>query len=111
VLGIFGYTYGSLLGVFLAGMLTRSRGNNTGNILAMIVGFIAVCLLSGVHNTLWQIIQKNPAVELWKPSWLPEIAFPWRIAFGSVITFCIAILFHTPEEQQEFARIHVEKGA
>ena len=43
VLGIFGYTYGSLLGVFLAGMLTKSRGNNTGNIIAMIVGFIAVC--------------------------------------------------------------------
>ena len=29
VLGIFGYTYGSLLGVFLCGMFTRRRGNNT----------------------------------------------------------------------------------
>src|SRR2546427_3425895 len=42
VLGIFGYTYGSLLGVFLCGMFTRRRGNNSGNIIAMIIGFIVV---------------------------------------------------------------------
>ena len=27
-IGIFGYTYGALLAVFLLGMLTRSRGND-----------------------------------------------------------------------------------
>src|ERR671922_416162 len=42
VLGIYGYTYGSVLGIFLAGMLTKSRGNNLGNVVAMIVGFIVV---------------------------------------------------------------------
>src|SRR6266568_1382235 len=36
VLGIYGYTYGSVLGIFLAGMLTRSRGSDRGNIIAMI---------------------------------------------------------------------------
>src|SRR5213596_3811715 len=45
VLGIFGYTYGSLLGVFLCGIFTRRRGNNSGNVLAMIVGFIVVAML------------------------------------------------------------------
>src|SRR6059036_3617499 len=39
VLGIYGYTYGSVLGIFLAGMLTRSRGSDRGNIIAMIIGF------------------------------------------------------------------------
>jgi SSS family transporter len=107
VLGIFGYTYGSLLGVFLAGMLTKGRGNNTGNIIAMVVGFVAVCILSGLHNTLWEIVRGDPAAVLWKPAWLPEIAFPWRIAFGSVITFGIAVLFPTPAAQQEIARDHV----
>ena len=107
VLGIFGYTYGSLLGVFLTGMLTKSRGNNTGNIIAMIVGFLAVCILSGLHNTLWIIFHGDP---LWKPAWLPEIAFPWRVAFGSIITFFIAILFPTPRTQQEIARAHVGNG-
>ncbi len=60
VLGIFGYTYGSLLGVFLAGMLTKTRGSNIGNIIAMIVGFIAVAILSGLHNTVWQIFLRQP---------------------------------------------------
>ena len=107
VLGIFGYTYGSLLGVFLAGMLTKSRGNNTGNIIAMIAGFIVVAILSGLHNTFWIIIHGNPSAILWKPAWLPEISFTWRIAFGSVTTFLIAILFPTSKSQQELARAHV----
>ncbi|HEX4085814.1 MAG TPA: sodium:solute symporter [Chthoniobacteraceae bacterium] len=111
VLGIFGYTYGSLLGVFLAGMLTKTRGDNAGNILAMVIGFLAVAVLSGLHNSLWIIIRNNPSAVLWKPAWLPEIAFPWRIAFGSVITFMIAILFPTPRERQESARRHVENPA
>src|SRR5437667_10794232 len=50
VLSIFGYTYGSLLGVFFAGMLTRTRGNDRGNIIAMIVGFAVVAILSGLPN-------------------------------------------------------------
>jgi Na+/proline symporter len=112
VLGIFGYTYGSLLGVFLAGMLTRTRGSNAGNILAMICGFVVVCILSGLHNTIWIVLHHGDAgAVLWKPAWLPVIAFPWRIAFGSVITFFIAILFPTPEAQQAIARRHVENAA
>jgi solute:Na+ symporter, SSS family len=47
VLGIFGYTYGSLLGVFLVGMLTKTRGSERGNLVAMVCGFIAVAFLSG----------------------------------------------------------------
>src|SRR3982750_1827606 len=42
VLSVFAYTYGPLLGVFLCGMFTRRRGNNLGNVLAMIVGFVFV---------------------------------------------------------------------
>jgi solute:Na+ symporter, SSS family len=111
VLGIFGYTYGSLLGVFLVGMLTKSRGANSGNIIAMIVGFVAVCFLSGLHNTFWEIVHNNSDAVLWKPDWLPVLAFPWRIAFGSVITFFIAVLFPTPQSQRDFARTHVESVA
>ena len=44
-LGIFGYTYGSLLGIFLLGMLTKSRGRDVGNVIAMLAGFVAVVLL------------------------------------------------------------------
>lgn len=116
VLGIFGYTYGSLLGVFLVGMLTKSRGNNAGNILAMLCGFVFVAILSGLHNDLWALV--HPAtvigakpVPLWKPEWLPVIEFPWRITFGTLLTFAIAVGFRTPEEQIEKARAHVATHA
>ena len=36
VLGVFGYTYGSLLGVFLLGLTTKNRGNDFGNVVGMI---------------------------------------------------------------------------
>jgi Na+/proline symporter len=76
-LGVFGYTYGSVLGVFLLGSLTRTRGNDRGNRAAMAAGLIAVAGLSagGV------------------------IAFPWRILVGSLTTFSIGALFRTPRTQ------------
>src|SRR5438034_494597 len=55
VLGIYGYTYGSVLGIFLAGMLTKTRGNDHGNFIAMIAGFIVVTILSGLPNNLAKI--------------------------------------------------------
>jgi SSS family solute:Na+ symporter len=61
VLGVFGYTYGSLLGVFLTGMLTRTRGSNRGNVIAMIIGFIAVAFLSGLHNDVWDLTHSRAA--------------------------------------------------
>ncbi len=93
------YTYGSLLGVFLVGLLTRERGSERGNLIAMACGFVVVALLSGLHNDIWALL--HPPVDggqppvLWKPSWLPTIEFPWRVAFGSVVTFCVAICFRT----------------
>jgi Na+/proline symporter len=61
VLGSFGYTYGSLLGVFLLGMLTKTRGNCRGNLIAMASGFIAVAILSGAHNDLHDIFLEKEA--------------------------------------------------
>ncbi len=92
VLGIFGYTYGSLLGVFFAGMLTRTRGNDRGNIIAMICGFIVVAILSGLPNKIADLV----GAKLYEqPSWLPVMEFPWWICFGTIVTFSVAILFRT----------------
>src|SRR2546427_3521950 len=95
VLGIYGYTYGSVLGIFLAGMLTKSRGNNRGNIIAMITGFIVVTILSDLLNTVARLFGKVAYV---KPAWLPTMEFPWRICFGTIVTFSVAILFRTSRE-------------
>lgn len=71
VLGVFGYTYGSLLGVFLLGLLTKDRGSDRGNIIAMLCGALLVICL-------------------------PHLAFPWRIMFGSLTTMAVGLLFKTP---------------
>ena len=92
VLGIYGYTYGSVLGIFLAGMLTKTRGNNRGNIIAMITGFIVVTILSDLANTIARLFGK---IAYAKPSWLPVMEFPWWICFGTIVTFSVAILFRT----------------
>jgi Na+/proline symporter len=111
VLGIFGYTYGSLLGVFMVGMVTRTRGDNRGNLIAMACGFVFVALFSGLHNDIWALMHPVNAGEdkavLWRPEWMPAIEFPWRIMFGTLLTFGIAICFRTPREQVEKARAHV----
>src|SRR5437660_3299825 len=97
VLSIFGYTYGSLLGVFFAGILTKSRGNNFGNILAMIIGFIVVAILSGLPNSIASIFGTKLYTQ---PSWLPLMEFPWWICFGTIVTFFVAILFRTGREHR-----------
>jgi SSS family solute:Na+ symporter len=95
VLGIFGYTYGSLLGVFLCGMFTKRRGSNRGNVIAMITGFIVVAVLSGLPNDVAGMLG---AVAYNQPGWLPVIAFPWWICFGTMVTFLVAISFPTGRE-------------
>jgi hypothetical protein len=73
----------------------------------MACGFVVVAILSGLHNDLWALLHPPvngaPPPVLWKPAWLPTIEFPWRVAFGSVVTFCIALCFRTPRHQLALA--------
>jgi solute:Na+ symporter, SSS family len=102
VLGIFGYTYGSLLGVFFVGMLTKQRGNDFGNVIAMVMGFIVVAILSGLPNN----IAKMFGTQLYtQPDWLPVMEFPWWICFGTIVTFCVAVLFRTGHEHSPPAAV------
>ena len=96
VLGIFGYTYGSLLGVFLCGMFTKRRGNDLGNIIAMIIGVIVVAILSGLPNKITGLFGGKLYTQ---PSWLPVMEFPGWICFGTIVTFSVAIVFRTGREQ------------
>lgn len=90
VLGIFGYTYGSLLGVFLLGLLTKNRGTDFGNYVAMIAGAIVVILLTGLPNQILELAGMPPL--LWLKS-LPVLSFPWRIMFGSLTTLAVGLAF------------------
>jgi solute:Na+ symporter, SSS family len=108
VISIYGYTYGSVLGVFLAGMLTKSRGNDFGNIIAMIIGFIVVAILSGLPNNIAGIFGGKVYTQ---PDWLPVIEFPWWISFGTAVTFSIAILFRTVQRQADATDGNLSNGA
>jgi SSS family solute:Na+ symporter len=93
ILGIFGYTYGSLLGVFMVGLFTKSRGNDLGNGLAMLAGFLVVTYLSGLDQGLAASITGGTGIP--RPDWMPVIEFPWRIMFGTIVTFGVAVCFRT----------------
>jgi SSS family transporter len=75
-LSIASVAYGSLLGVFLLGTLTR-YATQTGAIAGMISGL-------AVNLTLWQAPAKAP--------WNPHIAFTWYVLIGAVVTFAIGSL-------------------
>ena len=91
-LGIFGYTYGSLLGIFFCGMLTKSRGADWANPLAMICGFLFVAVISNLPNDIAKIFGTRLYTP---PAWLPIMEFPWWICFGTIVTFTVALLFKT----------------
>ncbi|MGC4014031.1 MAG: sodium:solute symporter [Luteolibacter sp.] len=98
ILGIFGYTYGSLLGVFMVGLFTRDRGNDEGNVIAMITGFLVVAYLSGLDKDV-ALLFGGRGLE--RPDWMPVIEFPWRIMFGTIVTFAVAVCFRTPRKASE----------
>jgi Na+/proline symporter len=108
VLGSFGYTYGSLLGIFLVGMTTKTRGSCGGNLLAMLAGFVVVAILSNLTNDVAAMF----GGRLYEPpEWLPIIEFPWRIAFGTVVTYAVAMCFRTPAAQVEVMRVGIATHA
>ncbi|HEX7261826.1 MAG TPA: sodium:proline symporter, partial [Luteolibacter sp.] len=91
ILGSFGYTYGSLLGIFMVALFTKSRGNEIGNPIAMVAGILVVALLSNLPNDMWRMIADQ---ELYKnPAWFPVIEFPWRIMAGTLVTVAVALCF------------------
>ena len=102
VLGSFGYTYGSLLGVFLIGMLTKTRGNCKGNVIGMISGFVAVAFLTNLPNDVWGMIVGKPLYQ--NPDWLPIIAFTWRIMAGTLVTVGVALCFRSDANRRESSR-------
>jgi SSS family solute:Na+ symporter len=112
VLGIFGYTYGSLLGVFLLGLTTKTRGTERGNLIAMVCGFIGVAIWSGLPWDLINAVRGHSedisSTIIWlsqsgllkfangyvqAPDWPVQIEFPWRVMFGTLTTYAVAWCF------------------
>ncbi|RTL36147.1 MAG: sodium:proline symporter [Candidatus Melainabacteria bacterium] len=97
VLGIFGYTYGSMLGIFLLGLLTKGRGTDTGNLIGMLVGFLVVAIYSGLASGTAEALGLKGVVALLAP--VPVIGFPWRIMLGSLVTMACAAAFRSESKE------------
>jgi Na+/proline symporter len=100
-LGVLGYGYGSLLGIFLLGVLTKSRGNDATNVIAMLFGIAAVLILGkvkipAIDPTALLHLELIPAewnFGLLMPEWWPAIAWPYYVFIGSTVTLALGILF------------------
>lgn len=64
------YTYGGLLGVFLIGTLTKTKGSERGNVIAMVSSIIVVFMVSKT-----------------------KIAWSWFIVIGTLWTFFVGIIY------------------
>ncbi len=112
-IGSLGYTYGSLLGVFLLGMLTRRRGRDSGNIIGMLCGILAVIIFGKVSfpgvNLLELFSHGRVIAEDWSlrgvlPLWWPELAWSWYVLLGSMVCIAVSCLFPTPKEKVNQAK-------
>lgn len=102
-LGILGYSYGSLLGVFLLGVLWPDRGNDRANVVAMSFGIVAVLVLCKVKIPAFAVSFQPFGVvpATWNfggflPEAWPAIAWPYFVFIGSTVTFLLAACFPRP---------------
>jgi len=114
-LGILGYTYGALIGVFLLGMLTRARGADGANVVGMTMGITSVLVLCKVRIPAFDILallRGKLVAAPWDfgwfmPEWWPKISWPWYVFVGCTVTLVITVLFRTPTRQIAAAEAHV----
>jgi solute:Na+ symporter, SSS family len=112
VLGIAGFILGPMLGVFLIGMLTRRRGSDGGNLLAISAGLLATVVAGRLHIAILQAVAGALGVE-WtfrQPAWIPDVSFTWWGMIGALVVFAVGVLFRTPDHVLLSAARHVEKA-
>ena len=108
-LGIAGYILGPMLGIFLLGMLTKTRGSDRGNIWAVSVGLFTILLTSGrLHDVVNWLLPAHFQIPF--PDWLPKVQFTWFVMVGSLATLAIGLLFPTPRETVESASRKTAEG-
>jgi Na+/proline symporter len=108
-LGILGYSYGALLGVFLLGVLSKSRGNDRANVVAMLLGIAAVLVLCKVKIPAfgWTDGHFGPMpwnFGGWMPEGWPAISWPYFVLIGSTVTIAVAMFFRSETPAHETPR-------
>jgi Na+/proline symporter len=93
-LGLMGMTYGSLLGIFLLGVLTKNRGNDVVNVIAMTFGILSVLFLGKVN-----VLGLDFGILM--PVGWPTIAWPWYTVIGCITTLVVSLPFSTAPSTYE----------
>ncbi len=94
-LGVMTLFYGGLLGIFLLGVLTRTRGNNATNISGLAVSTLLIIFISykaKILPGLGLVDPMAPGDGFWAWAYEAQLAWPWFIVLGTGLTFAIAIL-------------------
>jgi SSS family transporter len=108
VFQIAGYTYGALLGVFLVGVLTKTRGSDRSNVFAMLLAMVSVLVIGRVKLPGFDVVSLFSHGQLhwsdwnlggWLPPSWPTIAGPWWVFIGCVVCFFVSVSFRTPPGQ------------
>lgn len=101
VLGIAAFILGPMLGVFLLGMLTKTRGSDRGNIFAITVGLLTTIFLGGVHIMILELVAPNwemtARISEWQSQNVLSIKWTWFALVGAVVVFVVGLLFKTPQ--------------
>jgi len=92
---VFGYTYGALLGIFLLAVLTKQRGSDKANVIAMLSSVLVVMFLTA------DSVGPFTGVRMFflNPFGITVFAWPWAIVIGMVWTFCVSVMFPTKAKQ------------
>jgi len=100
VLGVASFILGPMLGVFLIGMFTKTRGSDRGNMIAITVGLLTTIYFGGLHVDLMTLV----GLGRFAPPPPVTVAFTWFALIGAVVVFAVGVLFPTPAEVLEKAK-------
>jgi Na+/proline symporter len=112
VLGIAALILGPMLGVFLLGMLTRSRGSDGGNMLAITAGLVVTFFLGELHVHLANLVAPLFGAEanFKQLHGVPIVSFTWFALIGAVVVVAIGVLFRTPDAVLDAAVARAEQA-
>jgi Na+/proline symporter len=112
VLGIAGFILGPMLGVFLIGMLTKRRGSDAGNMIAISAGLLATIVVGKLNITILNAMAPLFGIT-WtfrQPVWIPEVSFTWWAMIGAFVVFGVGVLFRTPAHVLQSAARHAAQA-
>jgi SSS family solute:Na+ symporter len=89
-------------------MLTRRRGSELGNMIAITIGLVTTIVLGHLHVEMANLLAGSNVYRA--PAWLPKVAFTWFALVGTVVVFIVGIFFTTSERQLVLAEEMAQRG-